>query len=331
MQRIHRTTLGNNSFEQLEPCGAKIELPDLLRWSLTAAYVPLENRRSSTMAGGRRSTLRGRGIDFDEVRPYQAGDDVRAIDWRVTARADQPHTKVFREEKERPVLLLIDLRSHLFFGSRRTFKSVLVAHTAALLSWAALNAGDRIGALIMADDGLTEIKPRRNRHALLHIFRKIVTIQNTPKHQLRNTGTEPPPRLLDALRQLRVVVRPGSCLILISDFSDWDTGCAQAMYPIVRHSQCFALQVCDALDNTLPDIGSITLRFGIQILALDTAERGLISRFEQQQNQHQAQLYADWKHLNCAHLQLDTGADMLPAVRAFFGGRTQSKELSRAV
>ena len=318
-------TSHNNTLATLEPHGANIVLGDLLRWRLAARHIPLENRRnSSQLAGGRRSTLRGRGIDFDEVRLYQAGDDVRAIDWRVTARTGKPHTKVFREEKERPVILVIDLRSAMFFGSRRCFKSVLVAHTAALLAWATLEAGDRIGAMLISDDGIVDIKPRRSRHTVLQLFRQILTISQRQalanknwinKNSAVNSGA---PSLHNAMQQLRSITKPGSCIILLSDFHDWSEDCARALHPVVRHSQCFAVQSTDELEQKMPTLGLVRLRSALRTATIDTQDQKMLARFQQQQQQQQQQLHDALQTLKIPKLSLHTNELLFPALRRFF-------------
>lgn len=307
------------ALETLEPHGAQILLGDLLRWRLAAQHIPLENRRnSSSLAGGRRSTLRGRGIDFDEVRLYQAGDDVRAIDWRVTARTGKPHTKIFREEKERPVLLVVDLRSAMFFGSRRCFKSVLAAHAAALLAWATLESGDRIGAMLISDDGIIDIKPRRSRHTVLQLFRQIIAINQRQLVKQNTALTTATPSLQDAMQQLRVVARPGSCTILISDFHDWDDSCARALFPVVRHSQCFALQAADVLEDQLPALGLVRMRNGLRTATVDIQDRQTLARFQQQRAQRQQSLQDDCRTLKIPLQTLQTGEKMFPTLRQFF-------------
>lgn len=319
---------GHHAFDRLEPRGTCVQLADLLRWKLAAPHIPLENRRnSSQLAGGRRSTLRGRGIDFDEVRLYQPGDDVRAIDWRVTARTGKPHTKIFREEKERPVVLLIDLRSTMFFGSRRCFKSVLAAHAAALLAWATLAAGDRIGAMLLSDNGIVDIKPRRSRHTVLQLFRQMIAIgQQQPQAVHGYKTAPPPPRLQDALQQLRAVARPGSCTILLGDFHDWNEDCARLLHAVVRHSQCFTIHTVDTLEKTLLPVGLARLRNGVRRATVDTQDRTLLARFQQQNVQRQKQLQSALKTLGIPLLALHTDTRVFPAVRQFFSqGSTHGK------
>ena len=116
----------------------------------------------SLLSGRHRSRLRGRGLDFDEVRNYVAGDDVRNIDWKVTARVGVPHSKVFTEERERPVLLIVDQSSSMFFGSRRYLKSVVAAHVTSLAAWRTLEVGDRLGGIVFNDQDLEYVPPKRD-------------------------------------------------------------------------------------------------------------------------------------------------------------------------
>ena len=132
--------MSNALLDNLNPAGAYSDLAQLLRLRFAAQDLKLFAKRPvrSLLTGGERTRFRGRGIDFEEVRLYQPGDDIRTIDWRVTARTQVPHTKIFREERERPVFMVADQRATMFFGSQRCFKSVLCAHICALLGWAAL-------------------------------------------------------------------------------------------------------------------------------------------------------------------------------------------------
>jgi uncharacterized protein (DUF58 family) len=318
--------MSSQTLDTLEPRGANIVLADLLRWRLAAQHIPLENRRnSSQLTGGRRSNLRGRGIDFDEVRLYQAGDDVRTIDWRVTARTGKPHTKIFREEKERPVLLVIDLRSAMFFGSRRCFKSVLAAHAAALLAWATLESGDRIGAVIVSDEGIVDLKPRRSRHTVLQLFKQIIDI-NTRQSRSEKKSHAPdtermsldPPTLEHITQQVRAVAKPGSCIIFLSDFHDWQTISAQNLHPVVRHSQCFAVQISDPLEQQLPAVGLVRLRNALQNAMIDTQNTALLERFHKQQQQQQLTIRQDFRTLKMPLLSLQTQQPLFSTLRQFF-------------
>jgi uncharacterized protein (DUF58 family) len=195
----------------------RVSAASLIALHRDAVNLPLKaNKIGSRMSGQYISAFKGRGMEFDEVRPYQAGDDVRSIDWRVTARTDKPHTKLFREERERPILLWLDLRRSMFFGSRNYFKSVLAAKAASLLAWSTAQHGDRLGGLIFSENHHEEIRPRRGKSATLHFIQKIAehsAWDNDQSNYQESTST-------DAIHRLRRVAKPGSLIFLLSDFHD---------------------------------------------------------------------------------------------------------------
>ena len=125
------------------------------------------------LAGDHLSRFRGRGMDYRESRAYQPGDDVRSMDWRITARTGVPHVKLYQEERERPVVLFLDLNPGMFFGSRGMLKSVAAARAAALVAWAAAERGDRVGAMLF-DGGHCDLPPRGGRHGVLRLIRELV-------------------------------------------------------------------------------------------------------------------------------------------------------------
>lgn len=133
--------------------GAVITLQELLvqRHAAKTLEYLVHNRSIAGISGLHLSKMRGRGVDFEEFRPYQAGDDIRLIDWRVTARTNRPFTKVFREERERPVIVAVDQTHNMYFGSQVAFKSVIAAQAAALFCWLAIDNGDRVGGLVFSD------------------------------------------------------------------------------------------------------------------------------------------------------------------------------------
>lgn len=206
-------------------------------------------RNSAQQAGEWQSRRRGRGVDFDEVRPYQAGDDIRSIDWRVTARTQKPHTKLYREEQERPVLLAADLRSSMFFGSQSCFKSVLCSALISSLAWIGLANRDRIGGLVFGDQQHRDIRPKRSKHAALEL------IQQLQKFAARLDSpcpTQPPQSLQMMLEKLLPVCRPGTGLYIASDFHDLDDRCFKLLYQLSRHADLTLFMLYDPLEQQLP-------------------------------------------------------------------------------
>ena len=153
---------------------ARIELAELIRLKAAGESLKIGALRVRAIeAGGHLSRLKGRGVEFDESRPYQPGDDLRTMDWKVTARTGKPHTKVFREERDRPVILWLDLRRPMMFATKGVFKAVRAAQTAALVAWSAVANGDRLGGLIFSDQDHVELRPRLGRRAALRMLRVV--------------------------------------------------------------------------------------------------------------------------------------------------------------
>ena len=222
-------------------------LPDLaelvaLRGAARGLSLHAHRPALARLQGGHRSAQRGRGLEFEEVRPYAPGDDARRIDWRVTARRGKPHTKLFREERERPVWLLLDLQPGLFFGSRRQLKSALLLRAAALLGWVAVNGGDRLGA-VLASGGTPHIFPPRGREAgVLPLLQTLVEAQ-PQKPAAPDAGC-----LITALTALRPLVQPGSLILMLSDFSGLDATGEALIGALAMHSDCRLLWLTDPLE-----------------------------------------------------------------------------------
>lgn len=241
------------------------ELVSLQAWA-GGLKLPPAARVRSLQAGGWRSPFRGRGMEFAEVRAYAPGDDVRSIDWKVTARRGRTHTKLYHEERDRPILLFVDLRAAMRFGTRIAFKSVAAARAAALAGWAGLGQGDRIGGLVLADDGLHSLAPRRERRQLLHLLR---AISGATRGEAGPVMAAPGgPGLLLALRRLRHMAQPGSLVLLFSDFHDLDGPARQELSRLGRQADGLAFLVHDALEAEPPPPGRYRVSDGGEGLAL---------------------------------------------------------------
>ncbi len=222
------------------------DLEELLALRGAAHGLSLHGRKTThaPLLGAHSSAQRGRGLEFQEVRPYVAGDDPRNIDWRVTARRGRPHTKLFREERERPVWLLVDLQPGLFFGSRRQLKSALVARTAALLAWVAALGGDRVGAVIAHGAAETHILPARARQSgVLPLLDAL--LQSQPQAP----GQPAPLALEAAVRTLLPLVRPGSQILAVSDFAGLRTEADSLWRALAAHGDLRLYWVADPLEE----------------------------------------------------------------------------------
>jgi len=310
--------------------GAYCELHELTGARFAAADWLLHPRARATSAlfGGIRSLLRGRGLEFEEVRAYQAGDDVRTIDWRVTARSARPFTKLFREERERPVLLVVDQRQPMFFGSRHCFKAKLAAYLGALLAWSALERGDRIGGLVIGNGDPSnkepgnkelgnserrEIRPRRSRKTAMSWLHLLLTFNRQLQRdtQLRNGEQS----LLNALIDLRRIARPGSAIYLISDFYGVEhPQVREQLYALARHCEVNALFIFDPLEQELPAPALYTVTDGRSRLVLDSGAAAARERHRKTFSERRAYLQ---KLLNTLAIPLIDISTSEPPLQAF--------------
>ncbi|MCB1738363.1 MAG: DUF58 domain-containing protein [Gammaproteobacteria bacterium] len=228
------------------------EIPDLLALRPQAGGIRLHARRiGAPMSGGHVSTFRGRGMEFAEVRGYQPGDDSRDVDWRATARRGKPYTKLYREERERPVLLWVDLRAAQFFATKGCYKAVMASRLATLAAWAAHAQGDRIGGLVFCEREHREIKPRRGKAAMLHFINQLVTHPAWDRGY--TTAIEEADRALTAaLERLLRVALPGSLIVLASDFHGLRPEHEALLAQIGRHCDLVFLVTHDPIELEPP-------------------------------------------------------------------------------
>ena len=268
MPGFHHSALfdAHGSDEAHDPAVA-VSVRDLIEMAASAGILqPLRTVSArARRAGGHLSRARGRGMDYQESRAYQAGDDIRAMDWRITARAVEPHTKVFHEERERPVILAVDLGPGMFFATRGALKSVQAARTAAMFGWAAVSHGDRVGALLFNGDH-RELQPRGGRAGILAVIRELVA-----RSDARAALAAPAVSngLNAALLRLRRLVRPGSLVILISDFYGLQEESLAHLSYLRRHSDLLAVRVLDPLERIAPPAGQYALSDGRERYHLD--------------------------------------------------------------
>ncbi|SHN01859.1 DUF58 domain-containing protein [Phytopseudomonas punonensis] len=263
--------------------------------------------RRSPLIGLHHSKLRGRGIDFDQVRVYQAGDDVRTIDWRVTARTQEPHTKLFHEERERPIYLLVEQSRQLFFGSGLMFKSVLAARAAGLIGWAALGHNDRIGGLVFGSQDNHEIKPRRSKQSLLQLLSRLA--------RANQALTADTPLVRDsfglALRRAREVLRPGSLVVILCDERTLSDSSEQQLMLLARHTDLLLLPISDPLDHALPASGLLRFAEGDAQLEVDTEDANLQHSYSAQAQARQARWQRLAHKLGVPLLSLSTASELV--------------------
>lgn len=262
--------------EAVNDNGIDVSLETLIGLRLEGSRLSLARAHArAQLAGSYRSAFRGRGMDFEEVRAYQPGDDIRRMDWRVTARSNRPHTKLFREERERPVLLCVDTGSTMRFATRVAFKSVQASRAAALLGWAALANHDRIGAVTFANDAARELRPGGGKRALLHCLKMLSAASKAPA---RNNDSA---AFTTTLIRLRHLARHGTLVILLSDFAGLDENGEQHLGALAQHNEIMALRIYDPLEAELPPPGHYAFSDGQQIHSLWTSNPALRREYQQ--------------------------------------------------
>jgi uncharacterized protein (DUF58 family) len=304
----------------LTQCGATgttLGLSELLWYQRYTKVLDLTPRMpiQSKLAGTYLAKSKGRGMEFDEVRHYQSGDDVRTIDWRVTARTGKVHTKLFREEKERPVFILTDLGSSMQFGSALLFKSVQAAHLAALIAWHVKQRGDKLGGLVFSQQQHFELKPQSRSHGVLRYFHALTEVQHSTA---ANRGLN----LNEALSQLRRLVRPGSLVYILSDFAGFTDDGLRHIRAIRQHNEVTCCPITDPLDLMLPASGNglAAISDGLHTGYIELGSNNLRQRYAQQQQTQQQQLKLHINQLGCKWLPVSAAEPVLSQLeRKWYG------------
>ncbi len=234
--------------------GINLTIEELLPYQSKSSLLNLAPKKAlhGHLSGNYLARTKGRGMEFDEVRHYQTGDDIRAIDWRVTARTGTTHTKLFKEEVERPVLIATDLGKSMFFGSKLLFKSVQAAHIAALVAWHAKNRGDRIGGLVFNEINHQELKPRSRQHGVLHYLHALEDLHNMGLAHWQEDNSSNKQYFIENCNRLRQLARPGSLVYLITDGNNFDEQALLPLSQISQHCELIICQISDPLENQLP-------------------------------------------------------------------------------
>lgn len=267
---------------------ATVSLDGLLQLARPAESLPLKSGNIRALQGGTYTApFKGRGMEFDETRPYQPGDDIRNLDWKVTARTGKPHTKLFREERERPVLLWLDLRRPMFFATHGAFKSVIAAEIAALLAWSAVAHRDRVGGLIFSEHAHRELRPQSGKTAVLKFLKTLCAHPqwHQPPAEERMPSQD---SARSALLRLHNVARPGSLIFLLSDCRGFAPELETHVASVARHNDVVLVHIVDPIEYELPPAGRYTLRGGAREIRIDTGDARLRAahreRFERQRD-----------------------------------------------
>jgi uncharacterized protein (DUF58 family) len=278
---------------------------------------------NDSLAGAYHSVFKGRGMDFDEVREYTPGDEVRTIDWNVTARAGRTFVKKFTEERELTIFLLVDISASGNFGSGALSKRDLAAELASVLAFSAIRNSDKVGLLLYTDRVERYLPPKKGRRHVLRVVRDILY------HEPQGTGTD----IVKALDVVNHVLHRRAIVFLISDFeSPRNPATARAelrraMRQTNRRHDLIAVHVEDPREKELPDVGIVALEDAEtgEIVELDTASIMVRERFKQQSAERGRRLVSDFRSEGVDTLQLQTDSPYMPALQRFFKTRERRR------
>lgn len=285
--------------------GAYISLPQLLalRHKSVRALQGQPAKVMGSQSGIKLSKIKGRGIDFAEVRAYQPGDDARAIDWRVTARKNKPHTKLFREERERPALLFVDQSQHMFFGSKQRLKSVAAAELAGRIAWQTLAAGDRVGGIVVGNEEQTLYRPFRTSRAIGRLLNQVAVANQALKSSVQLDTQE---SKFTGLEQLRRLTQSNYKIFIISDFSGDLTSWSEQIKKLARNNQVIALHIQDPLDRELPPADHYVITDGTQRLQFYSGKENLRAKYSADFDERCQVLKDLCRHESMTYLALST-------------------------
>jgi uncharacterized protein (DUF58 family) len=265
-------------------------------------------------SGAYHSRFKGRGMDFSQVRAYQPGDDMRHMDWRVTARMQKPHVKCYEEERQRPVFFVIDQSMRMRFGTRVQLKSVLAARLCAILAWTMALQGDRVGGIVFSEENSVALRPQAHQHGVLPLLKIIVAMH--AKMNFENNAIH----LADALLRLRHVAKQRSCVFIISDFLTSMETVAQQLSRLKKDHDCILIRLIDPVEKHAPFLGRYPITDGQSEQVLDLSSRAAQENYEEYFSQVTTRYLALGKCLAIPTLTVSTADDLTVAVHNILKG-----------
>lgn len=292
----------------------RIRLDDLIRLRREAVSIDLGRPHvpAEAMPSAGFRSRRGRGMEFDDHRHYQPGDEARTIDWRVTARTGVAHVRTYREERERPVVLAVDLRPPMWFGTRGCFKAVAAARAAALCAWSAYARGDRVGGIVFG----TAVRESRVKSGVRGVVELLGLLVGGP-----DTSAGPEDHLDVALAELARTVRPGSVVILISDFRGCEEPQRRSLKAVSRHAELMFCFVHDPLERELPPRGiyGVTNSLNQDTFRLNTSNEATRQRWQRRFADRSAMVRKLAEQTEARFLELRTENATTPLLRKALG------------
>lgn len=272
---------------------------------------------ASVLNGRHASRLRGRGLNFEEMRDYLPGDDIRSIDWKATARTGSPHVRVFTEERDRPALLVVDQRMSMFFGSKLNMKSVTAAEAAAIAAFQILEAGDRVGGIVFDDDNQIEIKPKRSRRAVF-AFLEAIAEMNAGLNADREVAREPG-ELNKVLGSIAKLAHHDHLIIVLSDFDGIDETTHRRLSGLAAHNDLVLTLVYDPTAVKLESDERVVFGDHAMQAEVDLSSAETLDAVTEYSNERLQRIYNWQNEINLSVLPLSAGEDTLVQIRALLG------------
>ena len=294
--------------------GVNVDIAELInvRSQISGMSLKRIRHRTTRNSGTRQTRIRGRGMEYEESRAYVPGDDVRTMDWRVMARTGEAHTKVFTQEKERTVVLVVDLSSSMFFGTRYAMKSWAAAQITAHIGWLAIQAGDRLGGLVASARAHYEIRPKKTSSNLMRIFHHLSTECNV-ELPVENQ----PSRLNFILGEVRRVIKPGTIIILMSDLLGVDEHTPGLMSALVRHNDLMTFWIHDRTETHLWPQGRYQILSDQKQVALDLGVSSSKSWLDEQQQTHRLAIEKLTSQFNIRLCPVSCNQDITPQLSQY--------------
>ena len=301
--------------------GLSITLEELIKLRLESRLLSFLNPSTvyARETGEYLSGFRGRGMDFEETRSYQWGDDIRTMDWKVTARTGVAHTKIFKEERERPIFIVSEFSPSLFFGTKNRLKSISAAKAAALIAWAAIGEGARVGAVIASPAGYVEHAPKSRRLGILPLLKTLSIVSNPfETHSDIDKASQEPSSNADlagALERVQTIAPPRSLIFILSDFQSSPLQIKKPLSTVAAHHDVTAYYLLDPLEKKLPPPNHYVITNGSQLSILNTHAKKLHMAYQKQFNEHFESIKTLCTSLGVSLLTLSTEDDIVKILR----------------
>lgn len=294
----HDESLGNGLFASID---------ELIAMRQYVAYLRAFNRRklTSNQAGDVKSAFKGRGMELEEIRSYTFGDDVRDIDWRVTARKDTPYTKLFAEEKDREIYVLLDLSANMIFGTKNELKSVAAAKVTALLGWLALENKDRFGCLIFDGNNTWQFKPQNNRAQMMAILQKISALS-----QSALTATDNLDNLAKPLKMLERRIKSQATVFVLSDFNQLGDAEQLQLAALSKKTRLYLVNIFDVLEELPPHAGEYMAEYDGKRLIFNSSTKPFKDDYKKYFAQKRMAIKDFCRKFSCRYLEVRTDVEL---------------------